>query len=110
ERPYRSRIQAEDVSASSVYHQDSPAPPLPEGGSATATDDKSSDCGCSGGDSNNCDCCKHKHEPFIKIDECDPLKCEDQETCRLFDECCYLKENGWTLTGWIDGGIMANGN
>src|SRR5204862_2642120 len=43
-----------------------------------------------------------------QIEDCCPLKCEDEPVIRLFD-CCCLKEAGWTFTGWADAGIMANG-
>jgi hypothetical protein len=75
------------------------------GGCGCDSCSKCDSCGC-----NSCDCCcKHKHKPCINIEDCCPLECEDQETCRLFD-CCCLKESGWSITGWISGGIMANGH
>ena len=52
--------------------------------------------------------CDFKLQPlFCWPDSC-PLTCDDETTKHLFDNCCLLKEHDTTLTGWIDGGIMAN--
>ncbi len=52
--------------------------------------------------------CDFKLQPLICWPDSCPLTCDDVTTKHLFDNCCLLKEHDTTLTGWIDGGIMAN--
>ena len=82
-----------------------PMPPAPtpmvistvvEGGySAYATDSAGPACGCESS-CNSCGC---------------GLNCpEGPPVCRLFDECCWLKCNGLTLTGYLNTGYSINNN
>ena len=90
-----------------------PAPATSGSGSCTA----GCGCGCGAGcDGDGC-CgwklphllnCDFKLQPFLCWPDSCPLTCDDETTKHLFDNCCLLKEHDTTLTGWIDGGIMAN--
>jgi len=97
----------------------SAAQPAAGGGSSSANssccESCAGSCQSNGCDSCNqcnscgCDSCHHKCLPLIHIDECCPLQCEDEPVDHLFGNCCCLKQNDLTITGWIDAGIMGNG-
>ncbi|HEY2883202.1 MAG TPA: porin [Pirellulales bacterium] len=83
---------------------------MPMGSGSSENNSSSGDsCGCNscGCDSCNGDCC-HKIQPLVQIDECCPLDCCDDPTDHLFDNCCWLKCNDMTLTGWVNAGIAGN--
>lgn len=107
---------ASSESSSAAPSCESSCNAAPGCGCASCSDCGSS-CGCAS--CSDCDCCCHQtlphllhcccklHPCFCWCDSC-PLECPDVTTCRLFDDCCCLKEHDTTLTGWIDGGIMGN--
>ncbi|HEY2760266.1 MAG TPA: outer membrane beta-barrel protein, partial [Pirellulales bacterium] len=61
-------------------------------------------CGSCGG---NCRC--NKLFPILNIQDCCPLTCDDCPTDHLFSENCWLNCHDVTISGWLDGGIEANG-
>jgi hypothetical protein len=106
-----SRIPARNAASAQASDQAPPPPdawnkPADSSGGCTSCE---GGCNCNSCDSCGCDDCKHKCHPIIQIDDCCPLKCEDQTTKHLFDDCCWLKCRDMTITGWADAGIMGNG-
>ncbi|MCC7084129.1 MAG: porin [Pirellulales bacterium] len=90
-----------------------PTPPPPVSNGCASSDSCASTPTCSS--SSSCEkteekkdnCCKKNHcLPLIKCEECCPLKCEDKEICRIFDDCCCLKSHDMTITGWLSGGVV----
>ena len=58
-------------------------------------------CGCN---SCGCDSCDSHRWLNLIGDQC-PLTCPDQTTKRLFENNCWLKCEGITVTGYVDAGI-----
>ncbi|HEY2147635.1 MAG TPA: outer membrane beta-barrel protein, partial [Pirellulales bacterium] len=107
-----------DLSNSSQSNQsDSSAEASESTGNSSASSCSSCDCdscqcdSCQCGSCNSCggNCCCHKLFPIFNIQDCCPLTCEDCPTDHLFSENCWLKCHDITVTGWLDGGIEANG-
>ena len=100
---------ASNEKASFNYYADAP-PAAAAGPSASATPapaaKATSDSGASSTVANNYGCGCDKNCGCLC--DCSPLNCPNARTCRVFDDCCCLKDCDTTLTGWIDGGIMGN--
>ena len=95
---------------------DKPAPVAPAPmASASASDAPmaaapAGDCGCNAAPAATCNSCDSCNSCGHSGCGC-KLNCpEGPPVCRLFDECCWLKEHCMTATGWIDVGYSINNN
>lgn len=68
---------------------------------ATSSTSGCGNCGCSSDCNSGCGC-------GCAVGCGDGWCCPSATTDRLFDGCCCLKQCDTTLTGWVEGGIMAN--
>ena len=70
--------------------------------------------GCAACEQGHCDACEQEcgHGCSLFGGECGCKLCcpEACPMCRLFDDCCWLKERDMTLTGYIDAGFTTNGD
>ncbi len=105
--PVNTFKQSSDETASTTTSAGSTTCESCEAGSCQCASDK--ECSCEKCEGDNCDCCKSHCLPILKIQDCCPLECEEEEVCRVFGDCCCLKERGLAIFGWVDAGIMGNG-
>ena len=116
------RQPAQSVAFEYEYYQPTPAaPPAPEAtkspsdakaapapAPAPAAAPAAGNGGCDACNScNSCNSCDSCHHGGCGCKLCCP---DSPPVCRLFDDCCCLKEHCMTLTGYIDTGITWSDN